>query len=138
MTRDPNDEEYYDLPELTDTILLNAIRNCTKLTSIVLHSCDFFTDRVLNVIPGGPFLRHLNIAKCWNFDESSLIKLLQVCPEISFLCLAGCPQITNKTILAINRFLLNLKTLDISECNKIQGIVNIPSLKRLIMVFISR
>ena len=92
-----------DIYQPSGSAVAQAIVNCTNLMSVVLVSCDFVDNDLLDAIPGKNFLRiflflyilggsqlrHLNLSGCWNFDEKSLIKLLNVCPKISLVSLQG-------------------------------------------------
>ena len=94
------------------------------LESLSLRGCcEWVTDEVIEHLSAGGKLSTINLFRCWRVTDKGILELVRRNGAyISSLELSGCSGITDKSLEAISKFCTNLKSIDLTRCNKITDI----------------
>ena len=65
----------------------------------------------------GPNLRYLSVAKCDQISDSGIQQIARLCYKLRYLNVRGCEAISDNAINVIARSCMRLKSLDIGKCD---------------------
>ncbi|XP_040294869.1 protein AMN1 homolog [Bufo bufo] len=93
--------------EVSDVSLHALGQNCPLLHSVDLSATKVTDDGVIALVSGkcSSNLKEIHIDRCLHVTDDAVEAILTCCPNIYILLFHGCPQITDRSALAIEQLL---------------------------------
>ncbi|KAM3924094.1 protein AMN1 homolog [Leptodactylus fuscus] len=94
-------------PLVSDVSLQALGQNCPYLHSVDLSATQVTDDGVIALVSGkcSKNIKEIHIDRCLHVTDDSVEAILTCCPNIYILLFHGCPQVTERSMIAIEQIL---------------------------------
>ena len=104
---------------LHDSSVEKIIDSAPRLRILVLAKCTEITDRsVMAITKLGKNLHDIHLGRCLLIKDEALIELVKACNRIRYIDLAGCHNVTNKSVRLLAT-LPKLRRIGLVKCQQI-------------------
>jgi len=103
-----------------DSFIMMTLPRFANLEALDLSNCSLVTDHGLHTIltTGSAFLRQLNLLLCHQITDATVVEISACCKQLTDLCLARCPNISDEALGLLGSQIRHLEWLDLSYCRK--------------------
>jgi hypothetical protein len=105
---------------VTDERFKRFIEQFPRLTSMNLSRCDNITDvSVIEIAKGCPQLTSINLSSCGYITNTSVFEIAKGCSQLTSIDLSCCRNITDESVIEIAKGCSQLTSINLSNCDNI-------------------
>ncbi|XP_044001943.1 F-box/LRR-repeat protein 2-like [Aphidius gifuensis] len=118
--------------DINDEVMVAVSNNCKKLKHLVLHVYNKVEASLFDGLSKLQYIESLNLALCWEIEDSAIIAIAENCKLLKSLNLRECHLITSTALIALTN-LKNLKELNVGSNDNVEDnfIVKLRGIKSL-------